>query len=871
MGKTHFRTNALLKNIIGKDLITDDNIAILELVKNSFDAGSENVHIIFKNLYRFRGSPFVRLFASPGDIKEKELGIIGEPIPNRSEVLVNALKGQGGISQIVIQDWGIGMSEEDIVGKWLNIAYSEKKEKKEEYGRLLAGNKGVGRFSCDRLGRYLTLYTRKKGDPGYNKLFIDWTVFEEEGMIDFDIQDVEFEIGEIAEGEFEVETGYAGFSQGTILEISELRSAWPENKVIALKRQLERLINPNQAFKNSQFYITINAEEYQGYDRDKEEYNRINGLVKNRIFEQLNFKTTSITSFIDSEGKYITTHLFDRGIEVFSLKERNRFPLLKDISINLFYLNPYAKAYFTRQTGIRALNFGSVFLFINGFRIPPYGDEGDDWLGLEVRKGQGYARYLGAREVIGRIEVKDSKDCFQIISNRAGVVEDPPFKELRDGYFYRVFRQFERFVVEGIRWDSVPKEEERKIEEKVKSSGWDESQEKYLQDSLERNKNLFALLRKIVDTRSDDIEELKINEEFVLGLVHDQTEKAKEELKGILQEIASKSKQLSPHDLEEAVRHLAQNSDELSRLEKVVGGYVSHDLSKVQELENVRQELENKLSELEGEKGRLQESLRLEWEARQKAEQERLAAEAERERIARELELEKEKNTYLRTSARDISEDAKGLVHNIKITSKKISSSISNLYAKILDKKVKESDILKALGSIKFQADKAMKASEIVTRANFKADKTDQIIDIVAYINQYVGIYADIYERSILGFEVISNGATFVKKVSVLDISVVMDDLISNAEKAMASKVVVTMENPSPDSLVVWVTDNGKGVLPQFVDSPDKMFELGVTTTNGSGIGLHTVKEGLKQIGAKIEFVGNGVGLKGACFKITFN
>ena len=52
MAKVHFRTNALLKSIIGKDLITDDNIAVLELVKNSFDAGSNSVEIIFKNILK---------------------------------------------------------------------------------------------------------------------------------------------------------------------------------------------------------------------------------------------------------------------------------------------------------------------------------------------------------------------------------------------------------------------------------------------------------------------------------------------------------------------------------------------------------------------------------------------------------------------------------------------------------------------------------------------------------------------------------------------------------------------------------------------------------------------------------------------------
>ena len=46
-----FKTNVLIKNIIGKELINDDNVAVMELIKNSYDAGATRVDIIFKNLF----------------------------------------------------------------------------------------------------------------------------------------------------------------------------------------------------------------------------------------------------------------------------------------------------------------------------------------------------------------------------------------------------------------------------------------------------------------------------------------------------------------------------------------------------------------------------------------------------------------------------------------------------------------------------------------------------------------------------------------------------------------------------------------------------------------------------------------------------
>ncbi len=88
--RLHFRTNVQLKSIIGKDLINNDNIAVLELVKNSYDAGSKRVIVEFKNL------------------KENDDTVGGKSYSAKS-------------SKIFINDFGVGMDREDIEEKWLNI------------------------------------------------------------------------------------------------------------------------------------------------------------------------------------------------------------------------------------------------------------------------------------------------------------------------------------------------------------------------------------------------------------------------------------------------------------------------------------------------------------------------------------------------------------------------------------------------------------------------------------------------------------------------------------------------------------------------------------------------------------------------------
>lgn len=845
MGKVHFSTHAHIKSIIGKDLITDDNIAVLELVKNSFDAGSSQVEIIFNNI-----------------LQNDDPNILEKNDPNNQSIpTVNT-------SRLIIIDKGIGMSEYDLTHKWLNIAYSEKKEKKEEFGRILAGNKGVGRFSCDRLGRFLTIYSRKQGE-NYNKLFIDWKVFETEGLIDFNIQDVELIIENLSESDFISSTGFSRFDRGTILEIACLREYWHSTKILSLKRQLERLINPNQAFKKSVFGVEIIAKDFLQHDKDKEESNKINGVVKNKIFEKLDFRTSSIQAKIDSKGEFITTTLQDRGNEIFLLKERNNFSQLKNINISIYYLSTYSKAYFTKQTGIRSVNFGSIYLFINGFRIPPYGDDGDDWLGMENRKGQGYSRYLGTREVVGRIEINDYSENFKIISNRAGVVNNVAFEQLTRsstpfGFYYKTLRRLERFVVEGIKWDSSPIDSNI-IEKEVNSKKWNVSKEIYSEDSLERNKRVLAVINSIIDSRKDEIVDLKINDEFVKKIINDQIEKAKLELEDIVKTIAQKSRDLNPEIISDVLAKISQNSDEIKKFSNVLNNYSDTSKKEIKGLNLIQDSLQSKYNELLKRKEKLEEKLRKEEEARAKAER-------EKKEVENALLIEKEKNTFLRVTSRGLNDDGQGLVHNIKHTSKNIRSSIDGLITKIKSGNYKEKDIYDKLQVIKFNNEKVLKIAKLITRANFITDENSQVLDVVKYIEQYLEIYDDIFDDNELTIKCITNNSSFVKRLSALDIALIFDDLISNSKKALAKKVIIEFNSNIKNELKIVISDDGKGVNKRFLENPKAMFELGVSegTIDGSGIGLYSVKKTLKPMQAEINFIGNKKVLKGASFEILF-
>ena len=102
----------------------------------------------------------------------------------------------------------------------------------------------------------------------------------------------------------------------------------------------------------------------------------------------------------------------------------------------------------------------------------------------------------------------------------------------------------------------------------------------------------------------------------------------------------------------------------------------------------------------------------------------------------------------------------------------------------------------------------------------------------------------------------------------MLDIAVIIDNLISNSQKAKATKVLIEANMTADEKLQLIISDDGDGLNPIFDNVEDSIFELGVTTTDGSGIGLHTVKTVVEGWQGTIRFIGNGVKLKGASFEM---
>jgi len=416
--EVHFDVSVGLKRVLGRELITDDEVAILEMVKNSFDAGAKDVHLYFDS------------------------------------------------ERILVVDDGSGMDEDDLRNKWLFVAYSAKRAANAEDFRdkaasrgYLAGSKGIGRFSSDRLGQILTLQTRPRGKAAQaHRLEIDWSKFEQDDRQHFETIPVDYEAIEKFSLPPELKELEARLSHGTIIEITNLRKVWDRDDLVSLKATLSKLINP---FGNEvdDFSIEITAPaEREGdesakkkAERSKEELSSrdiVNGRVGNFIFSTLRSKTTFIT--VKIENGRIHSQLTDRSEIIYEITEPNPYLNLEGAGFycELYYLNQSAKLTFARRIGLPSVQFGSVFLFRNGFRVYPIGEADFDWFGYDRRKAQGYNRNLGGRELIGRVDVYGSDNDFQEASSRnQGLIETPAVRELKRCFMEHCLKRLEKYVV----------------------------------------------------------------------------------------------------------------------------------------------------------------------------------------------------------------------------------------------------------------------------------------------------------------------------------------------------------------------------------------------------------------------------------------
>jgi signal transduction histidine kinase len=729
-----FRISSGLKNIIGRDLITDDFIAIFELVKNSYDAHATKILIEFENL-------------------------------NTPEAIIR------------ITDNGKGMNYDDLLNKWLFVAYSAKKDGTEDIDyrnriqskTFYAGAKGIGRFSCDKLGSKLLLTTtRDEKNSKTEQIRVNWENFE---------QDTKEEFINIGVSHTTLSENPLMFNSGTLLEVTGIRkdSEWSYEKIIRLKNSLSKLINPFENNEERIFEIEIKADEYVDFDQNQENENRkVNGLVTNNLLDILNEKTIKVRSTISENGKQIKSEITNNGEWLFTVSLKNQnYPLLNNLFVELFYLNRSAKNNFTRTMGIRNVEYGSVFLYKNGIRVYPYGEPGADPLELDKRQQGRLGDKLGTQQLIGRIEINGENEDFKETTSRdGGLIKNQAYHQLFD-YFIDVLEKLESF------WLSIYKFG-------IDTKGYSESENVEIK--------IIKSLIKIKNLDEDVDYDFNPN---IISLLTD-----------------------------------TQNENENA-------------LTLIKSIENIAREADNKelISKIKKVKSSLDDALTIAEIAEEGIKQKE-----------KEIKEQETQNLFLKSLKSQDFTEIVSLMHHIGISSGIISNHLQILTYKIENNITLSNDDLKrSISTLNLENQKILSISRFATKANFKLNAENQRLDLVEFIVQYINNIALTYLTDItIDFNVQSK-IQFVTTFKPIELTMIIDNLISNSKKAKATKIKIDIEKEK-QSLKVYFKDNGIGI-PKSDDS--KIFNFGYTTTGGSGLGLTHVKETLEKIDARIQLLDN--------------
>jgi len=446
---------------LGAELISSDAVALYELIKNAVDAKSKSgvdvdfqIAVLAADFESFRleakDSTDVRkslnLLISkiredaPKQLSDRFRYLVGSPTSVAS-LIEKACEAYKRCNCIVVSDTGHGMSKDDLDNIYLTIgtthrAASIKKaldEGDEETPYL--GEKGVGRLAVMRLGRHLRVETATQTDKRMNLLEIDWNEFEKAYDRPASSVLIEPTVGERKPDDF---------ISGTRIIISDLRASWTRKKLVDVAtNQISRMTDPFSWAEKRRFQIRIS------YNGKPVEHSRIvaSALLANAHatctgkFEITKMgpilTATFKSSLYDGEEttqEYDVTDLVSMSGISESGTSSPVGPILSSLGpfrFDFYWFNRQRLKAYT-EVGDREVVRGlvkawaGICLFRDGYRVLPYGDEGDDWLGLDFEALGASGYKLNTKQLIGRVQIgrlTNSKLLDQ--TNRQGLIDCP--------------------------------------------------------------------------------------------------------------------------------------------------------------------------------------------------------------------------------------------------------------------------------------------------------------------------------------------------------------------------------------------------------------------------------------------------------------
>ena len=417
MAELTFSVDSALLSELGEKLVESPHIALVELVKNAYDADATSV--IVKIRFTASGGPDIQVI-----------------------------------------DNGSGMSFQDVENYWMRIATTHQRDNNlsSRYGRPLTGSKGIGRFACRRLGTELYLDTTAKVNNTFEQTTVSfpWLKFVPGGEIT--------EIG--CEGK--KKTPEQSNTGTTLMITGGLEDQWDRRGYNFLKRQLAVLTanrgSRRKGFENDPgFNVRLEAP---GFEEPIENL-RDNLLTAGWGDLEIEVK----------KGGTVTYKLGAMKVGHKEIEHPQKFPNLVSVTAQIGIMPTYTRDELRKKDILSKTNlkeivddWGGVFVRLKGFRVYPYGEEHNDWLRIERDRGlratslppllhpfaaglrgvnpsRTLLSLLSNRSYIGDVEIGEkAAGQFQPKASREGFLENEAFKQLRE------------IIRFGIDWSTIYRE-----------------------------------------------------------------------------------------------------------------------------------------------------------------------------------------------------------------------------------------------------------------------------------------------------------------------------------------------------------------------------------------------------------------------------
>lgn len=440
MAKIPFNVDAYTAKLIGRENVSKLDGAILELVKNTYDADASICLLYY----------------------EKET------------------------DTLYIADNGTGMTKEIILKHWMTIGSSSKKISfKTQKGRIQTGAKGIGRFALDRIADNCNLLTISKEEHLLWK--VDWNAFsfgQKITDITADLDESELTFIDFVNGIVNKSVIYLiteKFSKtGSLFKLTNLRDNWDKKVIESIRSNLKTLIPPE--FKNVfniYFFESDTSVDDAALLQEDDEFSydyrikflaKSNGVVTITINrDEFDFgdnfeKITTEAGFDEEEKKFFlgTPINIETTFEKVLRSKKQVDNTIGDFQGTLYFaklsVNKVDREKFfykdiTGRPDIRD-SFGGIRIYRDGFRVRPYGDPKSssvDWLMLSVRKNKSPAAVshstgawrVNADQMHGSIYISRTNITLPDQANRQGIVETEEFRLLQD-FLRNIIRYFEQ-------------------------------------------------------------------------------------------------------------------------------------------------------------------------------------------------------------------------------------------------------------------------------------------------------------------------------------------------------------------------------------------------------------------------------------------